>query len=223
MKKIIMVIILAGELFAPSFVQAQGTITIGSYYDKAEIPFGVSGAGTAFYLGEYQQIYTSGAFSSPVIITQIAFSEVNRGSLTANYNLSIGLGTTAKTPASPGTSFGTGFTTVFSGSLSPVFPPTANEFDFVINFTTPFDYNPTQGNLLLDVSVFSATGDNVAFALDEGTEMGALWTSGSSVIRQSDWGLVTQFTVVPEPSPAWLIFLGSGVLIYTRRIKRLRL
>jgi hypothetical protein len=214
------IVLTSALLWFPQCVIAQSTITIGSYYDKEEIPFGVSANGTAFYLGEYQQIYASNAFSSQVIITQIGFSQAIPGSRTANYNLSIGLGTTAKTPALPGTSFGTGFTAVFSGSLSPVFTATANDFDFLINFTTPFYYNPTQGNLLLDVSVFSATGDNVVFALDEGSKMGALQTSGSSVVTHPDWGLVTQFTVAPEPSSITFILLSGSLLVYVRRNKK---
>jgi hypothetical protein len=200
---------------------AQGTIIVGTYYDKDTIPFGVTGGGTAAYIGEYQQIYASSAFSSPILISKIAFSEVNPGSLTAAYNLSIGLGDTTRTPPSPGTNFETGFTTVFSGSLSAVFTPATNDFDLLINLSTPFYYNPEQGNLLLDVVVSSATGDNVVFALDESGSMGRLWTRSGSIVAQPDWGLVTQFTIVPEPSPSWLLFLGSGVLIYVRtRIRR---
>jgi hypothetical protein len=198
---------------------AQGTFTIGTYATKDPIPFGVIGSGTAAYIGEYQQIYSSNAFSSSVLISAMAFSQANPGSLTATYNLSIGLGNTTKTPASPGANFETGFTTVFSGSLSPVFTPTTHDFDFLISLTTPFYYNPTQGNLLLDVMISSATGDNVVFALDESGSMGRLWTSSGSIIAQPDWGLVTQFTVIPEPSAISLILL-SGLLIFVRKRNR---
>jgi hypothetical protein len=201
---------------------AQGTITIGTNHAEDWIPFGVIGGGAA-YTGEYQQIYANSVFSSPILISKIAFSEVNPGPLTATYNLSIGLGTTSRTPDSPGTSFETGFTTVFSGSLSPVFTPATNDFDFLINFSAPFYYNPAQGNLLLDVTIVSATGNDVAFGLDSSPNMGRLMlnTTGSSVVSKSDWGLVTQFTIVPEPSPSLLLLLGSGVLIYVRsRIRR---
>ena len=55
---------------------------------------------------------------------------------------------------------GTNVTTVFSGSLplssqyaGPAGGPKA--FDMVVNFTTPFVYNPSSGNLLLDIQDFS--------------------------------------------------------------------
>jgi hypothetical protein len=134
---------------------AQGTITIGTTNEKEPYPFGTFN--DVPYLGEYQQVYASGAFTGPVLISQIAFAYFNSRSLTVNYTLSIGLGTTAtQTPDSPGTSFGGGITSVFSGSLSPTFTATTHDFDFLINFTMPFFYDPSQGNLLLDVMVSAA-------------------------------------------------------------------
>jgi len=205
----------------PYLVMAQGTITIGTYNAQDFIPFGVVNGGAA-YVGEYQQIYDSSAFSGPVQISKIAFSETDPGSLAATYNLSIGLGNTTRTPASPGANFATGFTTLFSGSLSAVFTPTANDFDLVIPFSNPFYYDPTQGNLLLDVTVSSATGDNVDFALDPSPSMGRLMlnTSGSSIVSKPDWGLVTEFTITPEPSAWVLISLGSSLLVQFRRYTR---
>jgi hypothetical protein len=200
----------------PYLAMAQGTITIGTNNAQDFIPFGVVNGGAA-YVGEYQQIYDGSAFSNPVLISKIAFSEVDPGSLAATYNLSIGLGNTTRTPASPGTDFATGFTTLFSGSLSAVFTPAANDFDLVIPFSTAFYYNPTQGNLLLDVTVSSATGDNVDFALDQIPSMGRLMlnTSGSSVVSKPDWGLVTQFTIPEPPAFAYILF-GGGILLCAR-------
>jgi hypothetical protein len=197
---------------------AQGTITIGTFGSKETHPFGILN-GAAQYLGEYQQIYVSSAFTSPVLITQIAFANDNSAVQTANYTLSIGLGTTTtQTPDSPGTSFGGGITSVFSGSLSPTFTP-LHDFDFPIIFTVPFFYDPSQGKLLLDVVVSAASSDPssiIVFSISGtsgASDIGTLWSNSGSIVSTPDYGLVTQFTVqaVPEPSELSLAALGGGL------------
>src|SRR5262249_31928739 len=81
------------------------------------------------------------------------------------------------------------------------------DFDIVVHFTTPFIYNPAEGNLLLDVSSFTQ-----AFFV----AMDAENTPGDSVSRvfqfpvdatvaqpQDSYGLVTQFVYTPISAPAY--------------------
>jgi hypothetical protein len=212
MKTYFTIVLICSATLLSRLAIAQGTITIGVVGSVHAEPFGGG------FTGEYQQIYASADFPAAIQITQIAFAYYFPSSAAANYNLSVGLGATTKTPTSLGTSFGTGFSTVFSGSLSPVFTSTAGDFDLMINLASPFTYDPSQGNLLLDVMVFSANGGTLFEAQDVfAPNMGALWTSGKSLVTEPGGGLITQFTVIPEPSVVSLIFLSSGVLFYARR------
>jgi hypothetical protein len=200
------------------------TITIGTINTKDQYPFGLTGSYTAAYLGEYQQVYASSAFAGPVAINEIAFSAYFPYAGTANYSLSLGLGTTIRTPASPGSQFASGWTTVFSGSTVANFTTTPNDFDFSINFTTPFTYDPTKGNLLLDVQVSSASGGNSNLGTyfdvqDQSPDMGRLWSSGATVVGTPSEGLVTQFavTAVPEPRAGALCLAALAALLLCRR------
>jgi hypothetical protein len=118
------------------------------------------------------------------------------------------------------------------GSLTLSSSNTLGLFDTIINFTTPFLYNPAAGNLLLDVRNFSGasvtntffdaqttTGDSVSRVY--GAEGAPLATSGTT----DSLGLITRFTYstpnasVPEPgSLAMLLgFSVTGVRFLRRR------
>ncbi|MGA2870825.1 MAG: immunoglobulin domain-containing protein, partial [Verrucomicrobiota bacterium] len=84
---------------------------------------------------------------------------------------------------------GTNVTTVFSGSLplssqyaGPAAGPKA--FDMVVNFTTPFVYNPNLGNLLVDIQDFS--GETTSYTdgqnspSDLGSRVSAVGASSTS-------------------------------------------
>ena len=207
--------------FLPGFSHA-ATVTVGTIDTKDGYPLGNTPSGSAGYIGEYQQIYTSGAFPISALITQIAFSSYFSSSGSANYTLSIALGITTRTAASPGATFATGFTTVFSDSVAVHFTAADQDFDFPIVLTTPFNHDSTQGNLLLDVSVSSASGTNSVagfiFDVDTGTSaMGRLWSSGGSPLPSSNSGLVTQFTVTPTPEPSSVALLLCGTALCLRR------
>lgn len=100
------------------------------------------------------------------------------------------------------------------------------EFDIVINLTTPFFYNPQMGNLLLDVRNFArAPGDHPGFDAQQdpmfvppsdGTSR--IYTLGSGVNapgadRGDSLGLVTGFTIVPEPRSVLLLLSGAAILL----------
>jgi hypothetical protein len=119
---------------------------------------------------------------------------------------------------------------VFSGSLSlsssftgPVGGPKA--FDIVTTLETPFLYDPSGGNLLLDVRNFSnttttqfdahnAAGDSISRVYYANDANAATADSGNSA------GLIAQFTFIPEPGTLPLVGLSvMGLLALVRRKK----
>src|SRR5262249_54418855 len=111
----------------------------------------------------YQQVFDASQFSrlnpGGGLINRIAFRGHGPGvpfTGTAA-QLQVNLSTTNKTPDGLSSTFadnvGADDAQVFSGPLSAAITFTGNptNFEVVINFTTPFFYNPAKGNLLLDV------------------------------------------------------------------------
>jgi Immunoglobulin domain len=104
---------------------------------------------------------------------------------------------------------GTNVTTVFSGSLplssryaGPASGPKA--FDMVVNFTTPFVYNPSSGNLLLDIQDFS--GETTSYTdgqnspSDLGSRVSAVGASSTSGTPDSSCAVLEiAYTVANQP------------------------
>lgn len=201
-----------------------GTVVAGTSGGTWFLPFAISADGTAHYTSRYQQIYTGTFFPVASVITRIGFMSVSTlppGNIT--YDLSIAFGTTARMPSAPGTEFVSGATPVFSGSVLASLTPAAGDFDFSINLSTPFLYDPAAGNLLLEVTVISATGTpgtglSGAFGADFGEPgMGILFVGKAPVESNAHLGLVTQFTTAPVPEPGVAgLALAGGVLSFGR-------
>ncbi len=198
-------------------------IVIGSGSSLNGFPFGEV-SGPIAYVGEYQQIYLSTAFSGPVFIHQIAFESAALGTLVDTFTL--GLGTTSATPSDPGTTYAGNkrqdFTQVFSGTVVTTLMG-GSAFDLVINLDDPFLYDPGAGNLLLDVFLTGASGNGAPFKAGISTDVGRLFNAGGtgSPTATSDFGLLTQFDVtqipIPEPMTLTLVGIGlSGVMVRRR-------
>lgn len=191
----------------------------------------------------YQQVYNSSEFSAlmgPAKITQILFRRDqlfrNANDVTTN-DIQINLSTTSRGADELSRNFvnniGSDDTLVLSRrslSLSTAGKGPAEgpkEFDIVVDLDNPFFYDPSLGNLLLDVrkpstSIGSLALD-AAFSSNDGisqvfaTRNGALW--GTANTR----GVVTQFnfeesspTAVPTPAPL-LGLVGMGVAAIRKR------
>ena len=173
----------------------------------------------------YQQVYAASQFADSALITRIAFRpDATFGGAFSEMiaNIQIDLSTTSATPDGLSSTFasnvGADDKVVYTGALgiSTSFTGPAGgpkSFDIIINLTTPFFYSPSLGNLLLDVRNFSGPSLITCLsgpctdALDAeatfGDSVSRIWSpigDGSfPLVGQDTGGLVTQFTIVPEP------------------------
>jgi hypothetical protein len=188
----------------------------------------------------YQQVYAANQFSSGGWITQIAFRPdgiVGKVFSVTIANIQIDLSTTGDAPDGLSTTFannvGSDDTTVFSGALSlsssdtgPAGGPKA--FDIIINLTTPFLYNPGSGNLLLDVrNIIPATPSGGAGGFDSQLTlidpvMSRVYSDdvNSATGTADTEGLVTAFTLVPEPGTVGLLAVGILLVVVGLSFRR---
>jgi hypothetical protein len=182
---------------------------------------GNTNSGAPFSLGinnsmRFQQVYAASAFVSlpgPHLITHLAFRPDGDFGYPTSFtipDIQINLSTTSASPDGLSPVFqdnvGSDEIVVFSGSLSLSTAFTGPEggpkaFDLIIPLQTPFLYDPSDGNLLLDVRNFSgapgfpfdaqsASGDPISWILNNGDVNGADGSPNTA-------GLVTQFTLSP--------------------------
>ena len=195
-----------------------GSIVIGTNNFGNFIPFfGGYGGGV-----EYQELYGAAAFSGPIAITSIGFASAGTGSGTDNVTIS--LSTTSATLASPSGTFsanrGADFTQVFSGPISLT---AANNGSFDLIFSTSvFNYDPSQGNLLLDVIINTSTG-GIPFESGSNSQVSRVYqgSAGPTGNPSAGNGLVTQFgTGTPEPGSLWLEASAAFAIFSAHRLSR---
>jgi hypothetical protein len=183
-----------------------GSITVGVNNGGNTAPF--SAVGT-----RYQEAYASSLFSSPIAITGIDFFRSTVGPLgTGTYQLSL------STIAGPVNSLSN---VNFNGNLGP------NNATFsvmtlsgaapsVLSFSGgPFNYNPAQGNLLLDIQITN-NGANGNATFEDGDSGGPSTIERYQNFADSNvgFGLVTEFdfgSVSSAPEPGTFVLLGVGL------------
>ncbi len=122
-------------------------------------------------------------------------------------------------------------TTVFDGphvyeitDAEPVGGP--RDFEFVLPLTTPFRYDPSKGNLLLE---FVVTGASQRFGIDftqsTATTVNSrfIWDGGSQLPSANGdvyGGHIIEFTFIPEPSTSFLLLTIAPVAYVLRRRRR---
>ncbi len=191
-----------------------------------------------------QQVYAASFFGSAQSITGIAFRSTPGSRNGATYDdVSIRLSTTSfgdesGTPLSSvfANNIGADATNVFNGALSFAAPAT-DGFDYIINFTQAFTYDPSKGNLLLDVTIpvgtnvsgpgfFLASYDTANRENDGVYSVNSVFDGNATSGVANTAGTITQFTgktlaqAVPEPASWAMMLIGFGVVGGTLRTRR---
>lgn len=194
-----------------------------------------------------QQVYASSEFNSwdgPQYINQIAFRRDIIGTPFAATpaDVRIALSTTARPVDGLSATFadnvGSDESVVYQGAL-PIFSmeditgALPRALDIVVNLQTPFLYDPSRGNLLLDItnpSLAPTTAIDAQRTWGDGTSRVYAYGTDLSRGTADSLGLVTRFqtggpeglsqpplpTTVPEPGPIAVLGLGFVILLARR-------
>lgn len=180
-------------------------------------------------VNHYQQAYDNTAFgTTPVAISGVSFFAGSYGSSWAEGNLwQINLSTSAYEVNSLSSTFSANL-----GSDNALFAvksfsgaPVAGE---AITFNGSFNYDPTKGDLLVDIIALGATGGpSVHYNRDSNGVFSRVFQFDQSLTgyANANYGNVTSFdvtaTAVPEPASFMLLAFGlAGLAVARRQSKR---
>jgi hypothetical protein len=205
----------AGAFLAGTAAGAQ--VTVGTAGDGNCIPFGCS---INFGFDHYQQVYTSSAFASPMLINSVTFfhtffqpgvGEFSPGT----YNFS--LGTTTMGVNALSNSFSANETSPLAIFASMVIAAgtSAGAPTFTVAGNA-FLYNPGAGNLLLDIQYTNSPSRSATFfdSDNSGSTTSRAFGNGDAATPGAT-GLVTRFDgqqVTATPEPASIMLLATGLV-----------
>ena len=248
MTKLIGIVFAASLCAAPAFA---GTVTApgGGGDAQGPTPLNYYGSGGS----QTQQIYSASFFNGPTTITGVSFRAYPGGAPSFFSSNSVSVSdlvvSLANTSASanenagvaPSTTFagniGANAATVFSGAITLTTAATgvgAQPFDYTVNFTTPFHYDPGAGNLLLDFLIptgATVSGSGFGFLtfdtandLNDGVFSVVNIGSGSAASGTlSTAAAITQFhTAAAAPEPASWALMMAGVALAGGALRRRR-
>jgi hypothetical protein len=193
------------------------SITVGAPGTGTNLfPFGgrvVTNPGT-----RYQQAYSSAQFigTGPILITSIAFLGGNGGNFaTSMYTISfstISAGIDTLSNINFDSNRGVDNAQFTSMNLSGASPAT-----FVISGDTPFLYDPSKGNLLMDIVIspggITAGSLGLAAAYSSRADATGIFSRYHNFgVGNIGFGLVTQFDFSTVPEPATFVLLSTGIL-----------
>jgi hypothetical protein len=222
---------LAAALLAAGASPAQADVLVDATGSNNGFPFNITDFGLPSM--RYQQVYDASALAglSGQAITGLRFAVADfSGSFAGTLsNVSISLSTTAagsnSLSATYANNVGADSTLMFSGALS-LAGSGPGVFDIFIPFAQSFSYDPTEGNLLLDVSNFGG-GKTTQFRFGANTDMGRIYGHGGAFAAsgtvQADYGLATEFVTtpaIPEPETYALVAMGLGVVAFLGQRRR---
>jgi len=217
MKSISILAMLSVVLMPVPELQA-ATITLGTQSPGALgencIPFGCPGI---FGISRYQEVYSSSAFAGPISIlavtlfnTTSTFPSETNAVTSGTYTFSFS--TTSKPvggldTANLNNNVGANSQVFFSGAQGGPLVGT----EFTVIGTTPFTYDRSLGNLLLNIDISSLGTDTITFFdSDQGPNV-VLSRAFNGVPPETSNGLVTRFEFSAVPEPGTLLLLVSGL------------
>jgi hypothetical protein len=216
---VVTVVLVFVSSFALPYSSARADLIVGTPNEGNLFPF------SAGYINEYQQVFKASAFPGIQAITALSFATISGPRLPESLTFTLSLSTTLAGPSTLSTNYaanrGDDFIQVFSGTVTYT-PKTTVTTDLTI-FTSLFTYDPSKGNLLMDLNISSGAGGGTQdianfFAADlSGNSLGRVYQSpGDPLAVHTDaTGLVTEFGstvqpfVTPEPSSVALLAIGA--------------
>lgn len=241
--------LLATALISVVTTNASGQLTAVSprEFIDTEMPGVANVLATPSY--RLQQVYSKLDFEhlgeGPYTITRIDWRPDLSMDPTIDYpseNFLMNFATTLADPAANANPLDPAFANNIAGNLKTVFDgpvtlTTANdgpingpkEFDYGLDFETPYIYDPADGNLLMDLFVTNGEGPLLLDWMVEPTDTtGFIWSGDQGIDSEiaaagQFGGHALQFSVVPEPAAFPLLLMGGFAslgLVRTRRSTR---
>ncbi len=195
---------------------AQVTFGRAIFGSNNAFPFNSDGFGAN---PRYQQVYKGSLFGGPTTIGSLTFFDNAAPARfeTADYTVRLSTSKfgvnsldTVNLDSNPGADAQLFATVHLSGATGSSFTITG----------TPFNYNPSSGDLLIDITRANAVIRSGMGALDSmnGTAGGIFSRADNFGEEFNNWGLVTRFNFVPEPSTL-ILLVGSVGLMSARRFR----